>query len=93
MRALVLALISGHYVHTASGHAREILKACDQLAVGLGATKDDNGKGKEKAVDGENNEDGLGNVPLRLWVGERLAGEWTDSCVTDAGTYDRCRTR
>ena len=39
MRALVLALISAHYVHTAGGHAREILKTCEQLAAGLGASK------------------------------------------------------
>jgi hypothetical protein len=39
MRALVLALISAHYVHTAGGHAREILKTCEQLAAGLGASR------------------------------------------------------
>jgi hypothetical protein len=37
MRALILALISAHYVHTSGDHAREILKTCEQLSAGLGA--------------------------------------------------------
>jgi hypothetical protein len=71
MRALVLALISAHYVHTAGTHAREILKTCEQLAAGLGVAK-----GRKKGDSGEKKgEDGIGNAPLRLWIGERLVGE------------------
>ncbi|KAI0321192.1 hypothetical protein OF83DRAFT_1161926 [Amylostereum chailletii] len=63
MRALVLALITGHYMHTAGGHAHGMLETCEQLAAGLGApaSKEDAARA---AV--------AGNAPLRLWVGERF---------------------
>ncbi|KAI0066715.1 hypothetical protein BV25DRAFT_1849368 [Artomyces pyxidatus] len=62
LRALVLALIAAHYFHTAGGHALSMLGTCEQLAAGLGAppAKEDAGK------------DQHGNVPLRLWLGERF---------------------
>jgi len=71
MRALVLALIS-HYVHTSGSQARDILKTCELLAAGLGVAK-----GKKKGDTGEKKggENGIGNAPLRLWIGERLVGE------------------
>lgn len=63
LRALVLALIAAHYVHTAPGQAGEMLGTCEQLAAGLGA-----GAGTGA--------DAVGNAPLRLWVGERFLGAW-----------------
>ncbi|RDB22401.1 hypothetical protein Hypma_010501 [Hypsizygus marmoreus] len=75
LRALVLALSASHYLHTAREHAGTMLSTCEQLAAGLGAVerkgnagmgdKGDKGSGKEKG-------EPLGNVPLRLWVGERF---------------------
>jgi hypothetical protein len=62
MRALILALISSHYFHTASEHA-EMLRTCDQLAAGLGAAGTKEGTGK------------VGNAQMRLWVGERFLGK------------------
>ncbi|KAH9912151.1 uncharacterized protein BXZ73DRAFT_93243 [Epithele typhae] len=63
MRALVLSLITAHYLNTFGDHARSMLETCDQLAAGLGAP----------SVKGENNgKPALGNAPLRLWVGERF---------------------
>ncbi|KAI0275428.1 hypothetical protein BC834DRAFT_852822 [Gloeopeniophorella convolvens] len=56
LRALILALVAAHYVHTAGTHARGVLGTAAQLAAGLGA--------------GYANEPG--NAPLRLWLGERL---------------------
>lgn len=63
MRALILALISSHYFHTASEHAEEMLRTCEQLAAGLGAAG-------SKEVSGK-----VGNAQMRLWVGERFLGE------------------
>jgi hypothetical protein len=63
MRALILALISCHYFHTASEHAVVMLKTCGQLAAGLGAAGN-----KETIGD-------VGNAQMRLWVGERFLGE------------------
>ncbi|KAF8636857.1 hypothetical protein AX17_003215 [Amanita inopinata Kibby_2008] len=37
VRALILALISSHYFHTARDHAQNMLHTCEQLAAGLGA--------------------------------------------------------
>jgi ribosomal protein L17 len=72
MRALVLALISAHYVHTSGTQAREILKTCEQLAAGLGVAK---GKKKSDSDEKKGGENGIGNAPLRLWIGERFVGE------------------
>ena len=76
LRALILALVSAHYLHTAGDHARSMLQTCEQLAAGLGApaTKGapsavsvDGGKGYPAPVV-------VGNAPLGLWVGERFMG-------------------
>ncbi|KAJ7039378.1 hypothetical protein C8F04DRAFT_1392448 [Mycena alexandri] len=63
LRALILALIAAHYLHTAGDQAQKMLATCEQLAAGLGAP----GKktNKERV-------DTVGNAPLRLWVGERF---------------------
>ncbi|KAF7331392.1 hypothetical protein MKEN_00017200 [Mycena kentingensis (nom. inval.)] len=62
LRALILGLISAHYLHTAGDQAGKMLATCEQLALGLGApSKKDKGK-----------LDTAGNAPLRLWVGERF---------------------
>ena len=68
MRAGVLSLIAGHYVHTASGHAHTILATCEQLAAGLGVAPKGEKDELEAAV--------AGNKALRLWVGERFVGEY-----------------
>ncbi|KAJ7683529.1 hypothetical protein B0H17DRAFT_31447 [Mycena rosella] len=62
LRALILALIAGHYLHTAGEQAQKMLATCEQLAAGLGAPGK---KGKERI-------DTVGNAPLRLWAGERF---------------------
>ncbi|KAJ7174626.1 hypothetical protein C8R46DRAFT_1252427 [Mycena filopes] len=62
LRALILALIAAHYLHTAGDQAQKMLATCEQLAAGLGAPGK---KGKERV-------DAMGNAPLRLWVGERF---------------------
>ena len=66
LRALLLALISTHYMHMASEHAQGMLRTCETLAAWLGA-------GVARGGDGEDGE-GVGNVGLRLWVGERFLG-------------------
>ncbi|KAH7924786.1 hypothetical protein BV22DRAFT_1034747 [Leucogyrophana mollusca] len=69
LRALLLALISTHYLHTAPDHAQTTLVACEQLAAGLGAVvkAEDGAQGA-----GKGHIDAVGNAPLRLWVGERF---------------------
>ncbi|KAJ7983176.1 hypothetical protein DFH06DRAFT_1440952 [Mycena polygramma] len=62
LRALILALIAAHYLHTAGDQAQKMLATCEQLAAGLGAPGK---KGQERV-------DAVGNAPLRLWVGERF---------------------
>lgn len=77
LRALILALISSHYFHTAGEQAQTILGTCEQLAAGLGAAsikrrKEANGEMTKANENGER--DKVGNAPLRLWVGERFLG-------------------
>ncbi|KAJ7476881.1 hypothetical protein B0H11DRAFT_1303136 [Mycena galericulata] len=62
LRALILALIAAHYLHTAGEQAQKMLATCEQLAAGLGAPGK---KGKDRV-------DTVGNAPLRLWAGERF---------------------
>ncbi|KAF8169050.1 hypothetical protein K438DRAFT_1909571 [Mycena galopus ATCC 62051] len=62
LRALILALIAAHYLHTAGDQAQKMLATCEQLAAGLGAL------GKK----GGEHVDAVGNAPLRLWAGERF---------------------
>ncbi|KAI0370118.1 hypothetical protein BV20DRAFT_944899 [Pilatotrama ljubarskyi] len=67
LRALVLALIAAHYLHTAGDHARTMLQTCEQLAAGLGAPPT---KGASQGAKGTPIV--VGNAPLGLWVGERF---------------------
>ena len=82
LRALVLALVSAHYLHTAGDHARAMLQTCEQLAAGLGATAkavttSSGGEeaGKTAAAAMPAAVASVGNAPLGLWVGERFLGE------------------
>ncbi|KAF7354469.1 hypothetical protein MVEN_01136100 [Mycena venus] len=60
LRALILALITPHYVHTARDSASKILATCEQLAAGPGEP----GKKEMEGIDA------VGNAPLRLWAAE-----------------------
>ncbi|KAJ7196931.1 hypothetical protein GGX14DRAFT_375597 [Mycena pura] len=62
LRALILALITSQFLHTAGDQAQKMLATCEQLAAGLGASAK---KDKERI-------DAVGNAPLRLWLGERF---------------------
>ncbi|KAJ7775702.1 hypothetical protein DFH07DRAFT_984776 [Mycena maculata] len=62
LRALILAMIAAHYLHTAGEQAQLMLATCEQLAAGLGAPGK---KGKDRV-------ETVGNAPLRLWAGERF---------------------
>ena len=73
LRAVVLALISAHYLHTAEAHALGMLKTCEQLAAGLGAPA------VKSSTAGP-----TGSVRLGLWVGQKLLGEYRDSCGRQA---------
>lgn len=72
LRALVIALTSAHYVHTASDHAQMMLATAQQLAAGMGAPVAKNQDGASPDPSGQAPE--LGNAPLGLWVGERFHG-------------------
>lgn len=72
LRALVLALIAAHYLHTAGDHARTMLQTCEQLAAGLGAPPT---KGTGATQNTKSTPVVVGNAPLGLWVGERFLGE------------------
>ncbi|OJT13950.1 hypothetical protein TRAPUB_9489 [Trametes pubescens] len=72
LRALVLALIAAHYLHTAGDHARTMLQTCEQLAAGLGAPPT---KGAGATQGTKSTPVVVGNAPLGLWVGERFLGE------------------
>ncbi len=63
LRALVVALTSAHYHHTASEHALKMVRTANRLAAGMGA-----------AENVELTERTIGNAPLGLWSGERLFG-------------------
>lgn len=73
LRALVIALTSAHYVHTASDHAKMMLDTARQLASGMGAPVAKHGS-TSQATSTEDSP-AFGNVPLGLWVGERFYGE------------------
>ncbi|KAI9069691.1 hypothetical protein FKP32DRAFT_1586700 [Trametes sanguinea] len=73
LRALVLALISAHYLHTAGDHARTMLQTCEQLAAGLGAPPAKNATTASGSQDAKGTTTvPVGNAPLGLWVGERF---------------------
>jgi hypothetical protein len=71
-------------MHTAEGHAREMLETCGQLAAGLGArgksersrSSKENHRTMSSDADTTMDMDGVGNAPLRLWVGQQLQGEY-----------------
>ncbi|KAI0640309.1 hypothetical protein C8Q77DRAFT_1085911 [Trametes polyzona] len=69
LRALILALIAAHYLHTAGDHARTMLQTCEQLAAGLGAPPS---KGAAPSQTSKATPAAVGNAPLGLWVGERF---------------------
>ncbi|KAF7970462.1 hypothetical protein HWV62_23865 [Athelia sp. TMB] len=77
LRAVILALVAAHYLHTAGTHAQDLLGTCEQLVAGLGAA----GNSKRKVGDPDRDKaqmeqkvetDSVGNGPLRLWIGERF---------------------
>ncbi|KAK1228586.1 hypothetical protein PQX77_008364 [Marasmius sp. AFHP31] len=76
IRALILALIASHFFHTSADDSLEMLTMCGNLAAGFGAVP---GGGKvssrRSSMTNSSEEkkpvDGLGNVSLRMWVGER----------------------
>jgi hypothetical protein len=75
LRALVLALIAAQYVHTSAEHAENMLNTAEQLAAGLGAqskaiTEVCSPRKQASVAAG----DGVGNVHLRWWIGERSLG-------------------
>ncbi len=68
LRCLVLALISSHFMHTATDYAMKMLGTCEQLASGLGA-------GAVKGAKNTHGADTVGNIPLRIWTAERVLGD------------------
>ncbi|KAI8980607.1 hypothetical protein BD414DRAFT_464741 [Trametes punicea] len=74
LRALVLALIAAHYLHTAGDHALTMLQTCEQLAAGLGAppSKDKCNSASPIVAGPEVPSITVGNAPLGMWVGERF---------------------
>ncbi|KAK0436222.1 hypothetical protein EV421DRAFT_1981243 [Armillaria borealis] len=64
LRALTLALLTPHFMHTAMEHAMTMLVTCEQLASGMGA-------GSVKGAKNTTGADTVGNGPLRLWIAER----------------------
>ncbi|KAF8415813.1 hypothetical protein L210DRAFT_3494828 [Boletus edulis BED1] len=73
LRALVLAVVGAQYVYTAPTHAMEVLAVCETLGAGMGANpkKQEVPEGAAPS-DVTHTKDGIGNAPLRLWVGERF---------------------
>ena len=65
LRALIMALVSSHYFHTAYEQAEQVLSTCEQLAAGLGAPMDKTGA---------NGVPMSGNIQLGIWVSERTLG-------------------
>ena len=54
----------------------EVLAVCETLGAGMGANpkKQEELGGVEPQSDATQTKDGIGNAPLRLWVGERFLG-------------------
>jgi hypothetical protein len=74
-RALALALVAAHYLHTAGDTAEQMLRTCRQLAGGLGGPV----SGAPSAAankEGISAGRSLGNAVLGLWIGEKFLGEW-----------------
>ncbi|KAF9219378.1 hypothetical protein BS17DRAFT_740799 [Gyrodon lividus] len=75
LRALVLAVVGAQYVYTAPAHAMEVLAVCETLGAGMGANAKKSKEGEGVAVHTSEDSEGkvgIGNAPLRLWVGERF---------------------
>ncbi|EAU92222.1 hypothetical protein CC1G_10108 [Coprinopsis cinerea okayama7 len=77
LRALILALIASQYLTTSMEHAEAMLATAEQLAAGLGAqprssTVEKNGGTPTQRSNPGKTGDGVGNAPLRLWIGERM---------------------
>jgi hypothetical protein len=64
LRALIMALVSSHYFHTAYDQAEQVLSTCEQLAAGLGAPTDKMNLSLTAS----------GNIQLGIWVSERTLG-------------------
>ncbi|KAJ7587169.1 hypothetical protein C8J56DRAFT_861483 [Mycena floridula] len=79
LRALTLAFLGSHFIHTAPDHALSMLSTCEQLATGLGAGPTSTSGGKDK----RKRDDSLGNGPLRLWVGERFLEIFKRTAASD----------
>jgi len=77
LRALIMALVSSHYFHTAYEQAEQVLSTCEQLAAGLGAPP-------EKVA--PNDILTFGNIQLGLWVSERSLGLWLDASIPYSAT-------
>lgn len=65
LRALIMALVSSHYFHTAYDQAEQVLSTCEQLAAGLGAPSDKMNSNEIPMS---------GNIQLGIWVNERTLG-------------------
>lgn len=76
LRALVLAVVGAQYVYTAPAHAMEVFAVCETLGAGMGANpkKEEVPAGAALPANETETKDGVGNAPLRLWVGERFVG-------------------
>jgi hypothetical protein len=70
LRALIMALVSSHYFHTAYDQAEQVLSTCEQLAAGLGAPPDKMNPNEILTS---------GNIQLGIWVNERTLGSSMDS--------------
>ena len=76
LRALIMALVSSHYFHTAYDQAEQVLSTCEQLAAGLGAPTD-------KV---NSNLATFGNIQLGIWVSERTLGLQLYFCLPHSAT-------
>lgn len=75
LRALVLAVVGAQYMYTAPAHAMEVLAVCETLGAGMGANPKTQAVPEGTLPSAEtHSKDGVGNAPLRLWVGERFLG-------------------
>ncbi|KAL5478965.1 hypothetical protein ACEPAI_2252 [Sanghuangporus weigelae] len=69
--ALVFAVISISYFHTAEQHSRPMLETCAQLAAGPGAPQTQPSSSPSKEDPGSTVVS-VNNTPLGLWVGQRF---------------------
>ena len=81
LRALILALLSSYFVHTAPDHAIKMLEAAEVLGSGMGAKPkaDKKDNASPAKTDDARASDAIGNGPLRIWVGEKFLGKSSDS--------------